>query len=511
MADHPLQPEPPAEPPAPAGLPTPGESGLITTRIVDVASVVGSDHRPVPPETPGAVPSQISPSGVVLDDFRLVKKIGEGAMGTVFKGHQISFDRPVAVKVLFKHVARNLRLVERFYREARVSGCLDHPNIVQGYGVGESQGWHYFAMEYVDGISMQDWLERLGKVSVGDALYVALACARGLQYAHEMGLVHRDIKPANLLITRRGEVKIADFGMVKYQGEDLSLTQTGHGVGTPWYMPLEQARNAKDTDNRCDIYALGCVLYCMLTGQPPFTQATLVEVIQAKELGVFRPARRLVPEVPERLDLIIAKMVQKQARYRYASCAEVIADLESLGLATKRLSFLKRTPPPAQATSETPPAPTRSPAAPTPPPSTVAADIWYLRYTALGGRPVERKLTTSQILLMIEKKVFDSSATASREPDGIFRALPTHREFGHLMLPRASKQGLDEQTSRYRRLYKEIDEEDRQRRQVETREPVSTARYWRGIFFRAALVAAALGLGYVGIRFLIEHLKGVFF
>jgi hypothetical protein len=128
-----------------------------------------------------------------------------------------------------------------------------------------------------------------------------------------------------------------------------------------------------------------------------------------------------------------------------------------------------------------------------------------------NGHIVERKLTTAQIQLCVEKGVFDASAMATRDPSGIFRALPTHREFGHLMLPKAAKKELDEQTSRYRRLYKEIDEEDKQRRQKQDEEPVSTARYWCGIFVRAALVAGALGLGYLGVRFFVDNLKGVFF
>ncbi len=112
-------------------------------------------------------------------------------------------------------------------------------------------------------------------------------------------MVHRDIKPDNVLIDRTGVVKVADLGMVKTLDEDMALTQTGHAVGTPWYMPLEQAKNAKDTDGRCDIYALGCMLYCLLTGNPPFTGRTLVEVIQAKEVGTFAPARSSNPDVPE--------------------------------------------------------------------------------------------------------------------------------------------------------------------------------------------------------------------
>ncbi len=245
--------------------------------------------------------------------------------------------------MLFPHIAESQKLVERLHREAEVMFSLDHPNIVQSFGVGEDDGWHFIAMEYVEGESLQKWINRIGKVSVGDALHVTLACARALEHAHAHGAIHRDIKPDNVLIDRTGKVKVTDLGMVKKleEEEEKGLTMTGHAVGTPWYMPLEQAKNAKDADARCDIYSLGCMLYCMLTGQPPFTGQTIVEVIHAKENGTFPPARAVHEDVPERLDLIIAKMAHKLPKYRYASCAELIRDLEGLNLSGPRLDFVR--------------------------------------------------------------------------------------------------------------------------------------------------------------------------
>jgi serine/threonine-protein kinase len=295
---------------------------------------LNADDTALPP------PSPPEKNVTIIGDFHLLKTLGEGAMGKVYKAYQPAFKRHVALKILFEHVAKNPKLVERLYREGLVMGRLDHPNIVAAYGTGEDKGWHYIAMEYVDGEALQKWLNRVGSVAVGDALHVILACARALQYAHENGLVHRDVKPDNVLITREGLVKVADLGMVKTSDEDMALTQTGHAVGTPWYMPLEQARNAKNIDARSDIYALGCMLYCLLTGEPPFAGKTLVEVIQAKEIGTFPPARSVNNEVPERLDLIITKMTAKLPRYRYQSCAEVINDLEALNLASAELAFL---------------------------------------------------------------------------------------------------------------------------------------------------------------------------
>jgi serine/threonine-protein kinase len=435
-------------------------------------------------------------------------------MGIVYKAYQISAERDVALKVLFPHLIKNTRLLERFYREARVMGRLDHPNIVRGYAVGEEQGWHYFAMEFVDGRSLQKWLTLLGRLSVGDALHITLACADALGYAHGQDLVHRDVKPDNILITRRGQIKVTDLGAVKLLDEDLSLTQTGNGIGTPCYMPLEQARNAKESDGRSDIYALGCMLYCMLTGSPPFNGATLVELIQAKDAGWFPPARRLNSEVPERLDLIIDKMVAKAVRYRYQSCAEVIRDLRGLGLANTTLSFIPTdtsaepaTPisrPPAKAPAPAAPAPAR----PAPPAPAEEGDWWYVCYRTEKG-PVTRKLTTAQVRELIATRGFDPTAVASRTLKDGYRSLACYREFGQSMFGRATKGAADLRTARFRNLYKQIVDEEVQveeRVHDEYRGPEEAPSGWLPLLYRVAVIAVVATLVYFGLKALIHWL-----
>ncbi len=361
----------------------------------------------------------------VVGDFRLTGHLGEGAMGAVYRAQRVSTGESVALKVLFKHIASNPKYVERFYREARVTAKLNHPNIVRSFEAGEDHGWHYYAMELVEGDNVLKWLKRLGRFSVGDALAVAIACAHGLHYAHELDLVHRDIKPDNVLIGRDGSIKLTDLGMAKLLDE-LGLTQTGHGVGTPYYMPLEQARNAKAADRRCDIYALGCMLHCMLTGKPPFDGANLLELIQAKGAGTFAPARRSNPEVPAKLDQIIAKMAAKDPNNRYATCADVVVELERLGLANEHLSFLGGPPAPAKPAAKTPAASELAETRVTEP---TAADWWFVRGQSAEGKPVTHRLNTAQVCERIADRTFDKGTKASRRLDEQFHPLSTYREF----------------------------------------------------------------------------------
>lgn len=443
-----------------APRPAPRDS-LDVTRVSESVPVV------FPGETASEASSDWStePLWPELNDFRIIRKIGEGAMGAVFKARQLSTSRRVAVKVIFPHLARNTKVIERFYREARTMGLLEHQNIVQAYGVGEENGYHYFVMEYVNGRSVQSWLLELGQLSVGDALHITLACARALDHAHRLELVHRDIKPDNILITRSGEVKLTDFGMVKLGLEDVSLTQTGHAVGTPTFMPLEQARNSKDSDGRSDIYALGCTLYCMLTGQPPFRGPTLVEMIQAKEIGSFAPARRSNPGVSDRLDLMIYKMTAKSIAARYQTCTELIHDLQSLRQSNRSLSFvLPNVNAPVDAATPLPEtAPGREnkdEAAP----KGRGRDHWYLRYRTRAGELVTEDTTTAEILKRIEDELFDLTAKASHELDDGYQFLVSIREFRPALLSRVTKIGADRKTSGYRNAFRQIDQADRKRR-----------------------------------------------
>jgi serine/threonine-protein kinase len=317
----PLDPTPPVLPAAPIPLvddPTAGRSRVLKRR----------DERPAPSRTTS-----------VLGDFRLLARLGHGSMGTVYRARQRSVGREVALKVLSKEMAGRPGFVQRFQREARLMTKLDHLHIVRCFAVGEAHGYHYLAMEYAGGGSVQNWLEKLGRFAVGDALHIALACAGALGYAHEQGMVHRDIKPDNLLLTADGIVKLADLGLAKASDEDVDLTRTGIGIGTPLYAPPEQVRNAKQADARSDLYALGSVLYHLLAGRPPFEGANFLEVIQAKERGKFPLLRRLRTEVPEVVDRALLRLLARQPEQRYQSCDELIEELAWHRLEAPSLSF----------------------------------------------------------------------------------------------------------------------------------------------------------------------------
>jgi serine/threonine-protein kinase len=474
-----------------------------------LAATVAQDYPPFTPpaaaKRPAAPAAQGKDAGKpsVLGDYRLLKRLGQGGMGTVYKAHQISLDREVALKVLSKDLAARPALVQRFQREARVMARLDHPNLLRCYEVKEERGFHYLAMEYVDGGSLETWLKKRGRFSVGDALHIALACARALQHAHEQGMVHRDIKPDNVLLTSKGVVKVADLGLAKAKDDDSSVTKTGVGAGTPVYMAPEQARDAKRVDERSDIFALGSMLYCLLTGEPPFKGESVVELIEAKEKGKFPPARRFNDEVPERLDLILDKMLAAKPEQRYKSCLEVLEDLAELGLDNERLSFLG----PEGETGE-PPAPAAGPAglkgpawAPAAPPEEEPSGYFYASFKNAQGKQVTRKLTEEEVLGAIKSGSFGADTQISRSLKGGYRALATYPEFEPSLRARMTKAAADRKGQKYRAMYEQIEQEEKRRQRM---------RWLHNLYLRAGgfigflLWLAILAGACVGAYFLIR-------
>lgn len=265
-----------------------------------------------------------------LGQYKLDRKLGEGGMGAVFLAEDTLMQRHVAIKILPRKYASNEDFLSRFRREAKAAGQLNHPNICGAYAVGEEQGTHFYVMEYCEGESLSEKLDRENLLLCEDALRVVADTARGLKYAHELGFIHRDIKPANIFLLEDGEVKILDLGLSKdLADEDSSfVTQGGIAIGTPHYISPEQARAEKDVDGRADIYSLGATFYHLVTGMTPF-DATNPAAVLMKHLTEPAPdPRDMNAEVPGGYAQAITKMMAKKPEDRYADCQELLDDLE---------------------------------------------------------------------------------------------------------------------------------------------------------------------------------------
>jgi hypothetical protein len=262
---------------------------------------------------------------VLAGRYRLLEKLGEGGMGTVYRAREVILDREVAVKVLPPHSLGDAGAVARFEREARALAKVSHPNIVQAHDAGEDRGRHFLVMEYVEGVNLAQLLRDNGRVAPALAADYARQVALGLQHAHEKGLVHRDLKPGNLLITPGRLVKILDLGLARFLQDQVGepgLTLEGAGLGTPDYMAPEQFRDARRADVRSDIYSLGCTLYHLLTGRVPFPGSSLSEKCRAHEQEEPPGFAEVCPDVPAGLGLVVQKMMAKRPADRFRTAGE---------------------------------------------------------------------------------------------------------------------------------------------------------------------------------------------
>jgi serine/threonine protein kinase len=266
-----------------------------------------------------------------IPGFQLLEKLGQGSMGTVYKGRQLSMNRMVAIKTLHPKLAADAELLQRLVREAHHAAKLSHNNIVQAIDVGSAGNLHYFVMEYVEGPTIKEGLEK-GKIyGEREALEIILQVAHSLQHAHGRGLIHRDVKPANIIITTEGVAKLADLGMARETSDEAGARrEKGVTMGTPFYIAPEQIMGREDIDGRVDVYSLGATLYHMVTGQPPFPMAKVDAVLSAHLKQELTPPDHLNTSLSSGLGEVVEFMMAKKRAKRYQSPADLIIDLECL-------------------------------------------------------------------------------------------------------------------------------------------------------------------------------------
>ncbi len=266
-----------------------------------------------------------------IKGYRIESKIGAGGMGTVYRARQESLDRTVAIKVLDPVLSRDRKFISRFLREARLVARLNHENIIVGIDVGKTRsGTYFFVMEYVEGVTVYDMLQKDGPLPERRSLEICRQIASALDHATRQSLVHRDIKPDNILITPKGVAKLCDLGLAKSTFPDHRLTQAGSTHGTPHYMSPEQARGQENLDIRSDIYSLGATLYHMLTGDVPFDGASAA-VILLKHISEEAPSiRRLKPGISEASQDLIRRMMAKKPEHRHQTPEELASDIDRI-------------------------------------------------------------------------------------------------------------------------------------------------------------------------------------
>ncbi|TET35694.1 MAG: tetratricopeptide repeat protein [Planctomycetota bacterium] len=284
-------------------------------------------NAPPKPQAPAAEQKTVDGKEVhVVGDYRIIRELGRGAMGVVYLAIQRSLKRKVALKVLPRALTVSERMVSRFYREAELAAKLQHPNIVQVFGMGQEDGNHYFAMEYVEGVAFDDKL-RQEFVDYPEVAELIAQAADGLDYAHQHDIIHRDIKPSNLLIQPNGKTKIGDFGLARPK-EAATLTAAGTIVGTPMYMSPEQAQgHKKNVEHRTDIYSLGATLYFGITKRNPFLSEDVQQILRMVVESEPTDPRKVNPMVPLDLATICMKAMNKNPNKRYQTALEFAQDL----------------------------------------------------------------------------------------------------------------------------------------------------------------------------------------
>lgn len=266
-----------------------------------------------------------------IPGYKILGKLGAGAMAVVYKATQLSLNRTVAIKILPKRFSEKPDYVKRFYKEGQAAAKLNHNNIVAAFDVGESGGYHYFVMEYVEGKTLYEDLAKNKVFGETEAIDVITQVARALAHAHACGLIHRDVKPKNIMINSAGVVKLADMGLARATDDvELAESEAGKAYGTPYYIAPEQIRGEVDIDGRVDIYSLGATLYHMVTGRVPFDASTPSDVMKKHLKEPLIPPDHINIALSAGIAEVIEVMMAKRKKNRYSNAEELLNDLDTI-------------------------------------------------------------------------------------------------------------------------------------------------------------------------------------
>jgi serine/threonine protein kinase len=282
-----------------------------------------------------SAPSLPHAGDIIADKYRVDGQLGEGGMAVIFAAHHLLLDKPIAVKLLSPDLPRLPQIIERFLTEARAAARVDSPNVARVMDVGVLvNGLPYMVMERLDGCDLEELLTLEKRLSIGDAVDYVLQALQGLAHAHTLGVVHRDLKPANLFLAHQADgtaiIKILDFGIARVD-KTTRVTQQGQAVGSPTYMSPEHIRNDEVVDHRTDIWAMGVVLYELLTGQPPIEEDGVGETLAAVLSKKAAPPRTLRPEIPPALDAAIMKCLEHDPAQRWSDVAKLAQAIAPFG------------------------------------------------------------------------------------------------------------------------------------------------------------------------------------
>jgi serine/threonine protein kinase len=344
-----------------------------------------------------------------VGEYELLAKVAEGGMGAVWRGRHRTTGAIVAIKIMPPHMAANSVLVKRFEQEFRTASKLNHPNIVQALDYGEAPLGPYLVMEFVEGESLGQRVDREGAIPEAEAIRIIAQVAQGLHRAHKQNLVHRDVKPDNILLRSDGVAKLADLGLVKEVDTDLNLTKTGRGLGTPHFMAPEQFRHAKFADPRCDVYSLGATLYQMVTGVLPFSSSNgPLDAWMKKINNELKPPRHHAPHLSERIEWAILRAMSADPEKRPCTCREFVEDLT--GHSTRKV--------------------------PTVNPGLESTDLWYLIYRDEEGGLHTVKGTVQAIRRSLKDGLLGdaSNVRVSQSRTGTFQPLGDFPQFRDLLL-----------------------------------------------------------------------------